>query len=237
MDWPRQKAVFRQIIIASTLDPHCQPHHSTETLLLYCTTCWSKQHQNLIFSIFLINISHLYPYWPVWSWHTTPLYPHTEIHEELKIYNLPWNRARKLSSFLEEKRNSHSDSKRAGTRTELDITIMKASTKKQMLNQAVLLLANVICNNFNIWEWYTCVPFENLRQALITSWVWAKHSFQTAHDLVRWEKNTHKEQRQHIPKSSTIHSSNQILTCLPKAIKPVPISSSSFRGGGRGKST
>lgn len=40
--------------------------------------------------------------------------------------------------------------------------------ENQAHNQAVILVAKVIYTNFNNWEWYTCVPHENLGQALIT---------------------------------------------------------------------
>lgn len=157
------------------LDPQCQPLHPTETLLLYCTTWFSEQCQNLTFSLFLTP---------------SPILSHADqcgidrqlycIHMLRQIKNLPshpqlaskgWQ---KLSGCLGDKRNRQEMSRnkdRAGHHH------LESFHENQALNQAVILLANIIYRDFNNWEWYSCVPFENLCQALTTFWVWAKYNF------------------------------------------------------------
>lgn len=78
----------------------------------------------------------------------------------------------KLSGCQGDKRNRQQMSRnkdRAGHHLE-------SFHENQARNQAVILVAKVIYTNFNNWEWYTCVPHENLGQALITLWAWAKYS-------------------------------------------------------------
>lgn len=154
------------------LDPQCRPLHPTETLFLYCTTWFSKQCQNLTFSLFLTP---------------SPILSHTDqCGIDSFIVSTHWDRWRtedtqlalkgwqKLSGCLGDKRNRQQMSRnkdRAGHHH------LESFHENQLLNQALIWLANVIYKNFNYWEWYTSVAFQNLCQALITLGVWAKYNF------------------------------------------------------------
>lgn len=156
---------FPKIITAPVLGPQCQQARSTGTALQFLPK-WRKP--KISIQPFLNYNSHLNP-----------------ASSFSKSSTLSYMKICRYTTWLEAEPKNYPAGSRTkgtatqtaneegGTRTELDIIILKVSTENTW-SQAASLFADTTSSNLHIWKQYTCVPSASLCQTPITSWARAE---------------------------------------------------------------